>query len=563
MDPLRRAIEHHRAGRLREAAQAYVEHLRARPRDADALQLLGVTMSALGHPEDALQLLDRAVEADRRHGPAHANRGNVLLALGRPEDAAESLRRAVRVSPDLADAWAALGAAEIACGRGPAGVRALAEAVRLEPVRRRVIAFADALSPLADPPADLAPALQIALSMDGVDHSRLDRAVRAALAPLRDDPERLAAHPLVPPWLSRVVVSHPDWERALIRLRDHVAGEPPTAVAHALGRHAWANEHAWPGDPPDTDDPVVLAMYRDVHGLRDDLDGIPELTPDDPSSASVRAMYEESPYPRLVSVHLRDAVPLVLPGVALPQPLEVLVAGCGTGRHALQSAIGWTGARVLGIDLSRRSLARARALARQLGVTNLEVGRADLLRVAEIGRTFDVVEAVGVLHHLDDPLAGWRALLGVLRPGGVMRIGLYSERGRADVVAARALVASQGFEPTAEGLRAARQAFLALPDDHPARPIVWSPDFYSLSGFRDLVFHVREHRYTPARLRAELEALGLELVAFQHALPQVPGWYRSRWPDDERQIDLERWDEVERDHPRAFSGMYVVWCRPL
>jgi hypothetical protein len=89
---------------------------------------------------------------------------------------------------------------------------------------------------------------------------------------------------------------------------------------------------------------------------------------------------------------------------------------------------------------------------------------------------------------------------------------------------------------------------------------VWSPDFYSRSGCRDLVFHVREHRTTPLRLRDDLAALDLELVGFQHALAQVPAAYRERWPDDEPQVDLERWDQVEGDLPRAFAGMYVFWA---
>jgi len=131
-----------------------------------------------------------------------------------------------------------------------------------------------------------------------------------------------------------------------------------------------------------------------------------------------------------------------------------------------------------------------------------------------------------------------------------MRIGLYSERGRSDVVAARALVAREGWPATPDGIRAARRAILALPDDHPARPLVWSPDFYSTTGARDLVFHVREHRYTPARLRAELDALGLELLGFQHALPQVAAL-----------VEREGWETVENEHPRAFSGMYVLWAR--
>ena len=51
-------------------------------------------------------------------------------------------------------------------------------------------------------------------------------------------------------------------------------------------------------------------------------------------------------------------------------------------------------------------------------MSGIEFAQADLLELGAIGRTFDVVECSGVLHHLADPFAGWRALLPLLRPGG-------------------------------------------------------------------------------------------------------------------------------------------------
>jgi hypothetical protein len=48
----------------------------------------------------------------------------------------------------------------------------------------------------------------------------------------------------------------------------------------------------------------------------------------------------------------------------------------------------------------------------------------------------------------------------VLAPGGLMQLGLYSERGRQDVLAARALLQEAGLTDTDEaGLRAARALF--------------------------------------------------------------------------------------------------------
>jgi len=117
------------------------------------------------------------------------------------------------------------------------------------------------------------------------------------------------------------------------------------------------------------------------------------------------------------------------------------------------------------------------------------------------------------------------------------------------------------FRPAKVSPRRSRRAFLALDEDHPARSIVWSPDFYSLSGFRDLVFHVQEHRFTLPRLGESLDALGLELPGFRHPPPMAMPWYRGCGPDDFARTDLSRWEAVEQDHPEVFAGMYQFWAR--
>ena len=70
---------------------------------------------------------------------------------------------------------------------------------------------------------------------------------------------------------------------------------------------------------------------------------------------------------------------------------------------------------------------------------------------ARSGGDFDFIEASGVLHHLADPWEGWRVLLSLLRPGGTMQVGLYSELARRNIVAARALIAERGYRPVPRG----------------------------------------------------------------------------------------------------------------
>src|SRR5258705_1703901 len=93
----------------------------------------------------------------------------------------------------------------------------------------------------------------------------------------------------------------------------------------------------------------------------------------------------------------------------------------------------------------------------------MEYAQADILKLESIGRSFDLVDASGVLHHLSDVKAGWRVLLKLLRPGGVMRVGLYSEMARRGIVAARSFVLERGYHPTADEIRRCRQKLMDLP----------------------------------------------------------------------------------------------------
>ena len=110
-----------------------------------------------------------------------------------------------------------------------------------------------------------------------------------------------------------------------------------------------------------------------------------------------------------------------------------------------------------GIDLSEASLAYARRMANQLGVDNATFVHGDLMDAASLGRHFDVIVANGVLHHMADPAGGWQALASTLRPGGLMKVGLYSAAARRVIVAARQLVSASGWEPDVQSIRAFRE----------------------------------------------------------------------------------------------------------
>ncbi len=292
----------------------------------------------------------------------------------------------------------------------------------------------------------------------------------------------------------------------------------------------------------------------------------------DEVSVSVRSQYEANPYPRWLRVErdvartsvagfLRSLFPAAdLAGVP-DAPARILVAGCGTGRHPIGTARRFPDSSVLAVDLSLTSLAYAQRKTRELGIGNIEYRQADILALGALAERFDVVDCTGVLHHLEDPVAGWKILCSLLRPGGVMRVGLYSEFARRHVVRAREFIAAQGFAPTPSGIRACRAAILATPDDPLLARVARGEDFYSLSGCRDLIFHVQEERFTLPRIAGLLAELSLEFVGFEWPDSDTPARYRARFPDDPALTDLDHWHRFETDRPDTFVLMYQFWVR--
>jgi 2-polyprenyl-3-methyl-5-hydroxy-6-metoxy-1,4-benzoquinol methylase len=291
----------------------------------------------------------------------------------------------------------------------------------------------------------------------------------------------------------------------------------------------------------------------------------------EPTSSQVRAHYEENPYPRWVrhpreqrratiaATIARQCALATPPLLADRDTVDVLVAGCGTGRQAIDVAQRVIGARVLAVDLSRASLRYALRKTRELGVDNIEYAQADLLELPP-ARTFDVVYADGVLHHLADPLSGWRALCALLRPGGCMHVSLYSERARAHVAGAREVIVARGYRATAAGIRECRQQLIGAAASTPLEPLLQSADFFVTSGCRDLLFHVREQRFTLPRIGDALAALGLRLVGFD-VDPALHRRFRERFADDDAGDELQRWHRFELEFPQTFRAMYALWVQ--
>jgi len=577
-------------GRLADAMIGYQQVVALKPDFAEAHSNLGVALMAQGHAAEAAVAYRRAIAINPKLVTVYRNLGRVLAAQG--------------------DAIGALGLARTALGVEATDdiKRFFVQSVRNLPPTAVADPVLDGIAPLLTRavtegwgrPVEMA-GLALALikrqlaTDDVLLHALLDTAPvcdRELERWLTQERRRLlldAGHDDLPfacalarqCFLNEYVFAQDEQEvREAAKLRDAVAAGSTVSPAQLAVLAAYMPLHTLP-DParlferkwPQSLEAVLDQQVREPLREREDRKDVPVLSAiEDPVSRLVREQYEEMPYPCWVKAplmgtpiriddHVRGQFRLApFRPLGKTGSIDILVAGCGTGEHPIATARQYANARVLAVDLSLSSLCYARRMTRALGLTNIEYAQADILKLGDIGRTFDVIESVGALHHLADPQAGWRVLLSLLRPGGLMLVGLYSRHARQDVTLARDFIAQRGYGSSADDIRRCRQELLALDDAAPLRSVTRQSDFYATSTCRDLLFHVQEHQFTIPDIKAFLTANGLTFIGFV-ADPLVQQYYRGRFPNDVALTDLDCWDAVEADNPQIFRGMYQFWTQ--
>jgi len=292
----------------------------------------------------------------------------------------------------------------------------------------------------------------------------------------------------------------------------------------------------------------------------------------DSTSQEVQAQYEQNPFPRWsiitrpaassITATLQFFFPHFEPAEKLSGPCDILIAGCGTGQQPILEALRYPDSHLTAFDLSRASLAYAARKAKDYEAGNIDFLIGDILELEGFDN-FDVIECTGVLHHMADPLAGWRALIAKLAPSGVMKIALYSEFARRHITATQQWIKAQDLMPTADVIRDTRRKILALPADDPKRQVTAFSDFYSISGVRDLLFHVQESTFTFLKIKEVLQTLNLQLIGLQISNDKVKGNYLTKFPGDTTMTNLDNWHEFESENPDSFKEMYIFWCRAL
>jgi 2-polyprenyl-3-methyl-5-hydroxy-6-metoxy-1,4-benzoquinol methylase len=583
-DLLSAALAAHQAGAFGEAERRYRRIISLFPAHAETYSRLGAALMAQGKAGDAVAYLERALALEPNTFAALGNLAQAYMATGRMESALGALSRllAIRETPQgrmlfaecaknvrftpasggqfrplllraLAEGWGRPRELTRACislfrlggtANDLAGDRLLCRLLESDPVtdlgfeRVLTIARSAMLDSAADECDETLLGFYCALARQCFINEYVFLAAESeaeAVSQLRVSLERALTEqtPCLPLW--------------------------PVVVGAYFPLHGLANaqallERSWP-------QPVAAVIHQQVAEPAEErrlAAAIPALTKIAGAvSRAVREQYEENPYPRWVAAGSWE---LAGDESRPQQAADVLIAGCGTGMSTIEFARQAPRARILAVDLSVASLGYAKRMAQTLGLSNVEFAQADIVKLGAIGRQFDFIESSGVLHHLADPWQGWRVLLSLLRPGGTMQVGLYSELARQHVVAARALIAERSYQPIAKDIRRCREEIMAAAEGSLLKSLTEADDFYTTSECRDMLFHVQEHRISLPEIKSFLAANAVQFAGFNLDTATLRR-FAARFPDPAALSDLDRWHAYETGAPGTFAGMYQFWVR--
>ena len=240
-------------------------------------------------------------------------------------------------------------------------------------------------------------------------------------------------------------------------------------------------------------------------------------------SNTVQAHYQSYPYPvypLIASVRRCDTYALNLKALwarfnrVLPptEAEKILIAGCGTFAP-YPMAVANPGVPITALDLSERSLRRARWHCLLHGKQNVSFSCGDLSDGTAIVDRFGLIDSFGVLHHLADPLAGLKALESRLVPGGILRIMLYSRYARREEESIRRAFRLLGVNSPRDARNLLRKA---RKGSRLAEYLAASDETDTLSGLADALLHPCVQTYRVDDLLEMVSNAGLEPLLFAH-----------------------------------------------
>jgi tetratricopeptide (TPR) repeat protein/SAM-dependent methyltransferase len=605
-------------GRLNEAEASYLQAIKLKPDYAEAHNNLGITLKTLGRLNEAEASHIQAIKLKPDYALAHNNLGVTLKELGRQDEALSAYVQAITLNPDFSAAYENFGIALQNVRFNSSNVKLYSPLIRLlsasnfsspanlvhsilsllkhDPLIKDLLLEKSFATNLKETTSiigclDKLTLLHTLMRLCPLPDLQFERLFVAMRSCLLKNLNKIETSPEYIYFLSTLclhcftneyIYFESDEEVQLVDaleseiIQTIAKSEQPEAIKilcfacyRPLHRYDWSQQL----EAFDHLEEVRLRLIEEPYAEKELAKDIAVLGAiSDVISCKVRDQYEENPYPRWVKPGISTkakSISEVCQEVGLhlhsenikdvPAP-AILIAGCGTGQHSIRAASRFSDCQVTAVDLSLASLAYAKRKTAELGITNLRYLQADILNLNNLEQDFDVIESAGVLHHMDEPMAGWRVLRDMLKPGGLMKIGLYSELARQQIVKIKDEIVFLNVGTSRAEIRNFRKSLMAS-EIKGHQQITSFADFFSLSAVRDLIFHVQEHRFTLPKIKKCLDELKLEFCGFEDK--NAISNFRELHGEQANIYDLVLWHQYEESNPSAFVGMYQFWCQKI
>lgn len=222
-----------------------------------------------------------------------------------------------------------------------------------------------------------------------------------------------------------------------------------------------------------------------------------------PHVEKLRQQYDYEPYPTIPvdysprnninDLYIHNYVtPFYLrhQAIAPRENLTILDVGCGSGWGALMLAEANPGAKVVGIDLSPRSIEVSQERMAYHGHTNAEFHVLLLDHVTSLDMQFDYINCDEILYFLDNPTAAFRDLKAVLKPNGIIRGNFHSALERAPLYRAQQVFGLMGLmdgNPEAMEAELVRDTMHALRDGVNLKARTWNPMYEGDRGNENIL----------------------------------------------------------------------------
>ena len=600
------------------AIDCYKKALKIQPKYAEANYNMGNALKLTGDLEAAIESYQYAINNKPDFVKAYNNMGNTLLDIGDHVKAIQTFLQAIKIKPNYPDTYKNLGFAMkmVNFTEPNSDLQEIISSIIDKKNIINPIKISRAAISLLKSDSVIKKLLEKSLS------GKINESVESIVSDLSKNPLLLKLMSVCAIPDPQLEAAFRDIRYSLIKSLNIIKSSPDLLrFQSALALHCFTNEYVYyqndtetsliksletaiedkilKGEQPKPILVLCLASFKALYHYK--WSGLLEITPTikdvvtrqivepkkenqlkseipilqnitNPISSQVRNQYEDNPYPRWIDTGLSiKPVPfseinknlklrLIDKRIVDIEAPNILIAGCGTGQQSIYVASAFKNTKILAVDLSLSSLAYAKRKTNELDIDNIDYMQADILDLSILNRKFDIIYCSGVLHHMDEPMAGWRSLKNCLEEGGLMNIGLYSNLARQHIVKIRREFKKLGIDTDDEAIRSFRRDLINSEEEHHKRSRQGF-NFYSLSEIRDLLFHAREHRFTIPEIKKCLTELNIEFCGFHS--DKIIRDFKQIYSEETDLYNLEKWNQFEEANQNAFLGMYQFWCQRL